>query len=118
MKNERILVADDQSVVRQGIEGIIEVFGGEDGHQIVGQAESVEEVEELLKGGLRPTTVLVDGNFPNRGDGEKAAKIIQELSPETTIIAFSSDPQNYGHDQWNKHMSGKELVKALTNLKH
>ncbi len=118
MKNERILVADDQSVVRQGIERTIEAFGEEDGHQIVGQAESVEEVEELLKGGLRPTTALVDGKFPNRGDGERAAKIIEELSPETTIIAFSSDPQNYGHTQWNKHMSGSDLVKALTNLKH
>ena len=118
MKNERVLVADDQDTVQQGIKSILEAFGPEDGHKIVGQASSVSEVEELLNGGLRPTVALVDGNFPNRGDGKKAAEIIRRLSPETKIIAFSTDPQDYGDEQWNKHMSGRELTVMLTNLQH
>ncbi len=118
MKNERILIADDQSVVRQGVERVIETFGEEDGHRIVGSAESVSEVESLLKGGLRPTVALVDGKFPNRGDGEKAAEIIRRLSPSTVIVAFSSDPQSYGDTQWNKHQSSQDLIDSLTNLQH
>lgn len=118
MKKERILVVDDQNIVQQGIKSILEAFGREDGHKIVGQALSVSEVEELLKSGLRPTIALVDGNFPNRGDGNKAAEIIRRLSPETKIIAFSTDPQDYGDEQWNKHMSGRELIVMLTNLQY
>lgn len=118
MKKERVLVVDDQGIVQQGIKNILETFGKEDGHKIVGQALSVSEVEELLNGGLRPTMALVDSNFPNRGDGKMAAEIIRRLSPETKIIAFSTDPQDYGDEQWNKHMSGHELATMLTKLQH
>lgn len=118
MKNERILIADDASTVRQGVEIVVKTFGEEDGHRIVGSAESVSEVETFMESGLKPTVALVDGNFPNRGDGEKAAEIIKRFSPNTVIIAFSSDPQNYGDFQWNKHQSGQSLIECLTNLQH
>lgn len=118
MKNERILIADDQSIVRQGVESVVETFGEEDGHRIVGSAESVSEVESLMRRGLRPTVALVDGKFPNRGDGEKAAEIIRRFSPNTVIVAFSTDPQNYGDLQWNKHQSARDLIESLTNLQH
>jgi DNA-binding NarL/FixJ family response regulator len=118
MKNERILIADDQEIVMNALFDVISLFGEEDGHAVVGQASSVSEVEGLLKKGLKPTVALVDGNFPNYGDGDKAANIIRRLSPETKIIAFSSSPQKYGDEQWNKHSSAKELVQNLTNLKH
>lgn len=118
MKNERILIADDQYVVREGVTSIIESFGKADGHSVVGEAASVAEVESLLENGLKPTVALVDGRFPSKGDGARAAEIIEELSPETVIIAFSSDPQDYGQDQWDKLSSPTELVRNLTNLKH
>lgn len=118
MKNERVLIADDQSIVIDQVRRVIENYGKSDGHKVVGEATSVSEVKKILNEGLRPTVALVDGNFPLKGDGEKAAAIIKKLSPDTTIIAFSSTPQNYGDDQWNKHMSKDDLIDCLTNLEH
>ena len=118
MKNERVLIADDQAVVRNGVIQVIETFGEDMGHQVVGEAASVSEVEQLMKSGLRPTVALVDGKFPSHGDGARAAAIIEKFSPKTVIIAFSTDDQTYGREQWNKHSSSQELVDNLTNLKH
>lgn len=118
MKNERILIADDNERVRQMICMIINRFGENDGHKIVGEAASKEEVEALLKKGLKPSVALVDGKFPDYGDGEKAAAIIRKLSPETFIVSLSSDLQNWGDENWVKNYGATELVEALTKLQH
>jgi DNA-binding NarL/FixJ family response regulator len=118
MKNERILIADDNTNIRNSLTDVIEFFGEEDGHKIVGEAASKEEVEALLNGGLRPTVAFVDGNFPNTGDGEKAAEMIRKISPKTFIISFSLDRQKWGDQSWDKNMSGKDIVEKLTKLEH
>lgn len=118
MKGEKLLVADDQAVCRQGISMIIESWGDKDGHKIIGEASSKEEVETLLKGGLRPSVAFVDGKFPNYGDGEEAAGIIRKLSPKTFIISLSSELQKWGDENWIKNFTGKEFVESLTNLQH
>ncbi len=118
MKGERILVADDQETYRESLCMVIKLFGEEDGHQIVGEAASKEEVEALLKGGLRPSIALVDGKFPEYGDGERAASVIRKLSPETFIISLSSDLQTWGDKNMVKNFAGKDLVEFLTNLQH
>lgn len=117
MKNERILIADDQYVVREGVTSVIESFGKEDGHSVVGEAAAISEIKSLLRDGLKPTVALVDGGFPD-GDGAIAAEIIEELSPETVIVAYSTYKQNYGQEQWPKDLSPEELIWKLTNLKH
>jgi len=118
MKNERILIADDQYVVREGFTSAINLFGEEDGHSVVGEAASIAEVKTLLENGLKPTVAIVDGRFPKDGDGARAAEIIKDLSPETIIIAFSTYSQNYGKEQWDKLSSPTKIVRMLTNLKH
>lgn len=118
MKNERILIADDNVDIRKSLTSVIEAFGDEDGHKVVGEAASKEEVKALLNEGLRPTVAFIDGNFPNYGDGEKAAEMIRKISPETFIISFSLDWQKWGDQSWDKGMGGKDVIEKLTKLEH
>lgn len=115
-ERERILLADDMEVLREGIKATFEVYE-EGGHVVIGEAGSVEEVEALLDSGLKPTLAIVDGNMPNRGDGERAAELIRQRSPETKIISFSSDPQTWGDENWAKgSLRGKKLIDKVTNI--
>ena len=117
MKNERVLIADDMEIALESVSKGIELFG--EGHRVGGTADSVEEGRALIEGGLRPTVALVNRQFPMKGDGQRAAAIIKELSPETKIISCSSDSGlEWGEENWYKGMSLQELVHALTNLQH
>lgn len=119
MKNERVLHGDDSTLLRDSVKFIIEKYGAEDGHKLVGSAASVSEVERLLKEGLRPTVALVDNRFPNDGDGERAAGIIRLLSPETIIVSFSTtDGLKWGDYNLNKGLKSREIIQFLTDLKH
>lgn len=118
MKNERILIADDNENIRKSLTEVIEFFGVKDGHKKVGEAASKEEVEALLNGGLRPTIAFVDGNFPEPGDGKKAAEIIRKISPKTFVISLAFDKQKWGDKNFEKSVSPKDLMEALTNLEH
>jgi len=119
MKGERILVADDSSIAREGLQRIMESWGSDDDHQIIGSASSVEEVRNLLEGGLRPSVAIIDHKMPNVGDGERAAKIVRKLSPQTTIVSMSSDDGvTWGDYNLQKQYRAKEIVDFLTGLKH
>jgi DNA-binding NarL/FixJ family response regulator len=119
MKGERILHADDSQIALGGLKSIIESWGVKDGHQIIGSADSVTEVERLLKQGLRPTVAFVDNSFPDVGDGERTAKIIREISSKTIIVSMSSDDGvTWGDYNLQKKFRSEDLVKFLTELQH
>lgn len=119
MKNERILHADDQQIIREGIKRMIEAYGNEDGHQLVGSVASINEVESLLEGGLRPTVALVDNKFPHAGDGERAAEIIKKVSSETIVVSLSTDSGvTWGDYNITKDFDSEQIMKFLTNLPH
>jgi len=119
MKNERVLHADDSLMIRESMEETFESYGAEDGHKLVGSAFSVKEVERLLKAGLKPTVAIIDHRFPNEGDGERAAGIIRELSPETIIVSLSTDEGlTWGDYNLLKNYKSDKFVKFLTDLKH
>ena len=48
-ERERILLADDSLVSREGIKLTFEAYGEESGHEIVGEAASIGEVAKLFK---------------------------------------------------------------------
>lgn len=115
---ERILHADDMLIARVGFANLIETME-KDGHKIVGSAASLREVGELLEKGLRPTVAFVDGSFPMRGDGEKAARLIREKSPETIIVSLSSeDDQAWGDYNLLKLLTRDQLATFLLELQH
>lgn len=116
-ERERILLADDITVTREGIRMTIEAYSEEHGHKVVGEAASVSQVEEILKGGLRPTLAIIDANMPYRGGGEKAAALIRQVSPETKIVSYSTDLQTWGDVNWKKgELLGRELVEQISKL--
>ena len=123
MKNEMLLHADDSQVALDGFKGLMESFGAVDGHVLLGQARSVDDVRKLmdkLKGkGKLPTVAFVDHKMPNKGDGESAAKIIREISPATIIISLSSDEGvAWGDHNLLKLISGPNLARFIKDLQH
>ncbi|AZK48439.1 response regulator transcription factor [Paenibacillus lentus] len=82
----KILVVDDEILVRQGIKHILN--WEQDGFQIVGEASNGKEALELIKK-LRPHIVLTDIVMPVM-DGEELTRLIKLNWPEIEVIVLSS----------------------------
>ncbi len=91
MEKIRILIADDQEIVRQGLAIILD-------HQpdmtVVGQAEHGEQVVAMARA-LRPDVVLMDIKMPKM-NGIQATRIIAGELPRTQIIILTT----YDSDDW------------------
>ena len=81
----RVLIADDQRVVREGLTMIlgllpdVEVVGAAtDGHEAVALATE-----------LRPDIVLMDLRMP-RCDGVEATRLLREQQPETKVVVLTT----------------------------
>jgi YesN/AraC family two-component response regulator len=83
----RILIAEDQTLMRQGLKTILDL---EEGFEVVGEASDGQEaVDRALA--LRPDVVLMDVQMP-RVDGVAAtAQIASALSATRVIILTTFD---------------------------
>ncbi|WP_299407414.1 response regulator transcription factor [Acaryochloris sp. IP29b_bin.148] len=81
----RILLVDDQKVIRQGLKALLEA---ESDFQIVGLAENGKIGIEIAEQ-LQPDVVLVDMYMPIV-DGAAATKIICQRCPNTKVLLLSS----------------------------
>jgi class 3 adenylate cyclase/DNA-binding NarL/FixJ family response regulator len=82
----RVLVVDDQTPFREAAKLVVQAT---EGFEVVGEAESGEAAVELAAS-LEPDLVLMDVNLPAM-DGMEATRRILEASPETTVIALSTE---------------------------
>jgi DNA-binding NarL/FixJ family response regulator len=81
----RILIADDHSVVRQGLK----MFLGLDPElEVVGEAEDGRQALRFAER-LRPDVVLMDLLMPHM-DGVAATAAIRQALPDTEVIALTS----------------------------
>ena len=81
----RVLLADDHSVVRQGLRTFLEL---QEEIEVVGEAsDGVEAVAAVEK--LKPDVVLMDLVMP-RLDGIEAIRRIHEQRPSTRVLALTS----------------------------
>ncbi len=87
----RILIAEDQTLMRQGLKTILDL---EDGFEVVGEASDGQEaVERALA--LRPDVVLMDVQMP-RVDGVAATAQLTATLPATRVIILTT----FDYDQY------------------
>jgi len=86
----RIVIADDQGMVRQGLRALIEK---QDDMEVIGEAQDGWQVVELAKK-LSPDTIIMDISMPNL-NGVEATRQILEERPNTKIIALSMYPHKH-----------------------
>jgi len=120
MSRPRVLVADDHTMVRQGLVGILKASGEV---EVVGEAaDGHEAVEKALE--TRPDVVILDVSMP-RLNGIEAARRIRKALPETRILVLTMhDDDEYVHKMVNAGASGYilkdgaawELVTAIQTL--
>ncbi|RJQ50459.1 MAG: DNA-binding response regulator [Desulfobacteraceae bacterium] len=84
MKKMRILVADDHSVVREGVRQLLK---NQPDMEIAGEAQDGREVLERAKA-LKPDVTILDIAMPHLS-GLETVRLIREAVPTTRIVIFS-----------------------------
>ncbi len=82
--NIRIILADDHTILRNGIRSLLEK---EEGIEVVGEAEDGREAVEMARK-LQPDIVLMDISMPHL-NGVEAARHITSTIPTCKVIALS-----------------------------
>jgi DNA-binding NarL/FixJ family response regulator len=94
MSDIRILIAEDQTLMRQGLRTILDL---NDGFTVVGEAENGHEaVERALA--LQPDIMLMDVQMPELNGVEATAQITQALPAARVIILTTFDYDEYVFD--------------------
>ena len=83
----RVIVAEDDVLMREGLAGLLE----QGGYEVVGQAGDGSELVRLVRES-RPDLVVVDIRMPpaHRTEGLDAARTIREEFPDTAILILSA----------------------------
>ncbi|HOJ86362.1 MAG: response regulator transcription factor [Elusimicrobiales bacterium] len=112
-----VLLADDQTLFREGLKDLLE---DEKGIKVVGEAKTGPEAIDLVRR-LKPDVVLMDIKIPEM-DGISATKVIREKFPQTNVIILSSyedeahitEAVSAGANGYlSKMLPASELVNAL-----
>jgi len=85
MKMIRILVADDESVVR---DGVVTILSLQSDIKVVGEAENGEVAVQIARQ-TKPDVVLLDMRMPKMG-GLEAIPKLKEVSPNSRILVLTS----------------------------
>src|SRR4051794_28814868 len=79
-----IVIADDHTVVRQGLRLLVD---NEEGLQVVAEAGTVPDAERLTRA-HRPSVLVLDLNMPG-GSSLEAIPRLRETLPETAIVVLT-----------------------------
>src|ERR1700750_1195689 len=87
MSGRRVVVADDDVLMREGIAGLLE----RSGFEIAGQAGDAAELLRVVRA-QEPDLVIVDIRMPPRQETEglDAARVIRRERPEVGILVLSA----------------------------
>jgi DNA-binding NarL/FixJ family response regulator len=94
MSDIRVLIAEDQTLMRQGLRTILELSGG---FAVVGEAaDGRQAVERALA--LRPDVVLMDIQMPEVSGIAATAQLAQELPAARVVLLTTFDYDEYVFD--------------------
>jgi DNA-binding NarL/FixJ family response regulator len=116
----RVLIADDQKIVR---EGLVSLIGLLPGITVVGAATDGEDAVRLAVE-LEPDVVLMDLNMP-RCNGVEATERLRRLRPDARVVVLTT----YSDDTWvfsalqagargflTKDAGADEILRAITDV--
>ncbi len=107
----RILIADDHSIVREGVRMIL---ASERDFEVVGEASSGEQALELIDT-LRPDVVVMDISMPGIG-GIEATERIKQHHPDINVLALTMhEDENYVFRLLRAGASGYVLKRAAAS---
>ncbi|NUK02465.1 response regulator transcription factor [Streptomyces lunaelactis] len=116
----RVIVADDQAVVR---EGIVMLLGLLPGIEVIGSARDGEEAVALVAE-LAPDVVLMDLRMP-RCDGVEATRRIRSEHPGTQVVVLTTYADDHSlfpalragaRGYLTKDADGDEIVRAIQDV--
>jgi DNA-binding NarL/FixJ family response regulator len=83
----RVVLADDDVLLREGLAGLLE----RSGFEVVGQCGNAPDLLELVRE-HRPDLAIVDIRMPpnHTTEGLEAARVIREEVPETAVVVLSA----------------------------
>lgn len=119
-KKIRVLIADDQRIVR---DGLVLLIGTLDGIEAVGAARDGAEAVALAER-LRPDVVLMDLNMPVL-DGVAATSVLREQVPDSAVLVlttYADDDSVFpalragARGYLTKEADGDEVETAIRNL--
>ena len=85
VRGVKVLITDDQRVVREGLATIVEAFPET---EVVGLAEDGVQALELVRSG-QPDVVLMDLRMP-RMDGVEATRAIRAEHPDVAVVVLTT----------------------------
>ena len=117
-----VLIVDDQTVVRDGLNALL---SAETGMKVIGLAGDGEEAVKLASQ-LRPDVILMDLVMPHL-DGVQATLQIKKAFPEARILVLTSFAENHmvfsaikagAIGYLMKDTSSEELIQAIRDTYH
>lgn len=111
MKKISVLLADDHTVVRQGIRSIL---AAEPDIEVVGEAENGREAVQLAHR-LQPNVIVIDLAMPQLNGMEATRQIIRERVPTKVVILSSYDDDEYVRQLTEAGASGYLLKQTAAN---
>ncbi len=113
----RILLADDHTIVRQGLARLLE---DQPGFKVVGEAvngrQAIDQAEKL-----RPDVIIMDIAMPRLNGIEAAKRILKKLPRSKVVILSMYSHEHYIHELLEtgisgyllKDSSGRDIIKAV-----
>lgn len=90
----RVLIAEDQTLMRQGLKTILDL---EDGFEVIGEAANGQEAIERAVA-LQPDVVLMDVQMPHLNGVQATAQLAVQLPAARVIILTTFDYDEYVFD--------------------
>jgi DNA-binding NarL/FixJ family response regulator len=122
MKKITVLLADDHTVVRQGLRALLQ---SEPDIEIAGEAETGRRAVALART-LRPDVVVMDIAMPELNGLEATRQIVREAAPARVLILSSYNDEEFVHGSTEagaagyllKQASVKDLIKAIHEIRN